>query len=153
MCAYAATNAKGGENHLLRWRFSDQQLIVETVSTSDGKEVAEKLAEFDWAVRPHDKAAALDLAFRPGGFEGMCKDEKGQKVLRIFRRDEKLEVVLDFSGTPARHPSNPTSRRERIVAKNCYLISPVNHCRQMINPLRRGVWHTEPMRPLLRRED
>jgi hypothetical protein len=114
MYAYTATNPKdGSEKQAMRWRFADKGLIVESVAARDGKEVRNKVAEFDCVLRPQDKPAALDLTWRPPGFGDMCRDEKGQKVLGIFRGKDKLEVVLDFSGKqrPAAFKSNKSCYR------------------------------------------
>lgn len=116
MYAFAATNPKGGsEKQAMRWRFAEKSLIVETVSARDRKEVREKVAEFDCVLRTQDKPAVLDLTWRPPGFDGMCRDEKGQKVLGIFRCDEKLEVVLDFSGKERPAAFKPNKSCYRLV--------------------------------------
>ena len=114
MWAFAATHLKeGSEKYALRCRFAETGLTVETVSTRGTKEVRDKVAEFDCVLRAQARPTALDLTWRPPGFEGMCRDEKGQKVLGIFRGDEKLEVVLDFSGKerPAAFKPNKTCYR------------------------------------------
>jgi hypothetical protein len=115
MFAYTATNPKAdSEKQAMRWRF-EKRLIVETVSAKDAKETPEKLAEFDYVLREQDKPAALDLTWRPPGLGGMCKDEKGQKVLGIFRRDDKLEVVLNFSGKERPTAFKPDRSSYRLV--------------------------------------
>ena len=116
MYAFAATNPKGdSEKHTLRWRFAEKRLTVETVSARDAKEVREKVAEFDCVLRTQAKPVALDLTWRPPGFDGMCRDEKGQKVLGIFRGDDKLEVVLDFSGKERPAAFQPNKSCYRLV--------------------------------------
>jgi hypothetical protein len=99
MYAFAAKSPeKGSEKQAMRWRFANKSLIVETVSARGAKQVREKVAEFDFVLRTRDQPAALDLTWRPPGLGGLCRDEKGQKVLGIFRCDKKLEVVLNLSG-------------------------------------------------------
>ena len=61
------------------------------------------------------KPVALDLTWRPPGFDGMCRDEKGQKVLGILRGDDKLEVVLDFSGKKRPAAFQPNKSCYRLV--------------------------------------
>jgi hypothetical protein len=116
MCAFAAANPKKDtEKEAMRWRFTEKKLTVETVSVRDKKEVCEQLAEFDYVLRTRNKPAALDLIWRPPGFDDLCKDEKGQKVLGICRCAEKLEVVLDYSGKDRPADFKPDKTRYRLV--------------------------------------
>jgi uncharacterized protein (TIGR03067 family) len=116
MYAFAAANPrKDAEMETMRWRFAEKRLTVETVSVQDKKEVSETLAEFDYVLRTRHKPAALDLTWRPPGFDDLCKNEKGQKVLGIFRCAEKLEVVLDFSGKQRPADFKPDKTRYRLV--------------------------------------
>src|SRR5262249_54462361 len=72
MYAFAATNPKkDAEKEAMRWRFTEKRLTVETVSVQDKKEVSEPLAEFDYVLRTRHKPAALDLTWRPPGFDDL----------------------------------------------------------------------------------
>jgi hypothetical protein len=116
MLAYQATHPeKDAEKQVMWWRLTDKKLIVETVSTRDAKKERQQVAEFDCVLGTQDKRAVLDLTWQPPGFEGMCRDEKGQKVLGIFRGAEKLEVVLDFSGKTRPAAFKPDKSCYRLV--------------------------------------
>jgi len=99
MFAFTATHPdKGAEKRQMQWSFDEKGLVVESLSP-EKKNPPEKVAEFGYAVRPQDKPGQIDLTWRPPGFDGMCENQQGQKVLGILRGEEKLEVALDFSGT------------------------------------------------------
>jgi hypothetical protein len=116
MYAYAAVNPeKNSPKQVLRWRLVETRLMVETATATDGKEERETVAQFDCVFRTRDKPAGLDLMWQPPGFDDLCKEEKGQKVLGIFRGEEKLEVVLDFSGKKRPAAFTPNESCYRLV--------------------------------------
>jgi hypothetical protein len=118
MYAYAAAHPqKDSAKQTLRWHFAGTKLTVETVTAENGREVRETVAQFDCVLRTRDKPAALDLTWLPPGFDDMCRDEKGQKVLGVFRCEDKLEVVLDFSGRRRPAAFQPDKSCYRLVLR------------------------------------
>jgi uncharacterized protein (TIGR03067 family) len=100
MCAYVAkVPEKGSEVKGMRWHFAREKLKVEWILEKERKESQHLVAEFTCRLDGKEKPSAIDLAWQPPGFDGLVREEKGQVVAGIYKRDgDRLEVGLTASG-------------------------------------------------------
>jgi uncharacterized protein (TIGR03067 family) len=99
MFAYTAKNPeKGSDVKGMRWHFARERLAVDWVVEEDKKESRYRLGDFTCRFDARAKPATIDLTWQPPGLEGLVREEKGQVVPGIYKRDgDKLEVLLSHT--------------------------------------------------------
>jgi uncharacterized protein (TIGR03067 family) len=100
MFAHQATSPqKGSDIKGMRWRFAGDKVTVEWLVEEDKKQSRQRLAEFTCRLDGKTEPASLDLTWLPPGLEDLVREEKGQVVPGIYKReDDRLEMVLSHTG-------------------------------------------------------
>jgi uncharacterized protein (TIGR03067 family) len=83
----------------MRWRFAGDKLTVEWLPGPGQKKPEEPLGRFTCRFDERASPRTIDLTWQPPGLEWIVREEKGQVVRGIYKKDsDTLEIVLSTDG-------------------------------------------------------